>query len=411
MPDLGSSVDAVSSPPSVPSSAGTPARDAEARRKRLLLLKFGAIGDVVMAIPAAETMHAAGFSVDWVVSEAVAPVLGLYPWINVIPIDEARLLRGSFAQRLGAMLAFWRTLRRSSAQGSYDLCATLYYDRRYRLLTLPVRARRHISLSWQDRATRLLPGRHHTDEYARILSGHPDTETPAQLGPVPAPDLPPNPHARVSGLPRVVLVPAGARNLLRDDALRRWPVEAYVALAEALLLRGYEILLAGGPDDRWASPFFAELAAKATPGRFTDLMGSLSLVGTLALLDSADVTVTHDTGPLHLAGITSTAVVALFGPTDPHGRLPQRPDCVALWGGEGFACRPCYDGHDYAPCAHNGCIREVTPAMVLQQVEILLRARAEGPSLPPRVLTPRMLDLLQIATVQQKSPGQKGIIA
>ena len=368
-------------------------------RKRLLLLKFGAIGDVVMAIPAAALMHGAGYSVDWVVSEAVAPLLRLYPWIHVIPVDEASLLRGPLRQRLKHMRALWKTLRRGSA-GGYDLCATLYYDRRYRLLTLPVRARCRLSLSWNDRATRLLPGRHHTDEYARILSGRPDAETPAQLAPVPAPNLPPNPRPRDSAHPRLVLVPAGARNLLRDDALRRWPIESYVALADKLLAQSFEVVLAGGPDDRWASPYFAELSKAAGARRFADLTGSLSLVETLALMESAEVVVTHDTGPLHLAGITSASIVALFGPTDPHGRLPQRVNCVAIWGGEGFACRPCYDGRDYAPCPHNGCIRQVTPDMVLVEIQKLLRDRAEERNLPPRVLVPEHTSNVRIAPPQ-----------
>jgi heptosyltransferase-2 len=83
------------------------------------------------------------------------------------------------------------------------------------------------------------------------------------------------------------------------------------------------------------------------------------------------VLVTHDTGPLHLAGITRACVVSIFGPTDPHGRLPQRPGTVALWGGEGFACRPCYDAHSFAPCPANDCMAEVTPAMVLAEIETL----------------------------------------
>ena len=357
-------------------------------RKRLLILKFGAIGDVIMAIPAAALMHASGYAVDWAAGEGVAAVLRLYPWINVLPVDEAGLLRGSFAQRLSHVRTFWRALRRAAGESGYDLCATLYYDRRYRLLTLPVRARRRLSLSWEDRATRLLPGRHHTDEYARILTGRPDSETPGHLGPVPVPNLPASLLPRSPGRGRVVLVPAGARNLLRDDALRRWPIEGYVAVATALLHAGHEVVLAGGPDDRWASPHFGEVASKAPAGSFADLIGSLTLVETLALLQSAEVCVTHDTGPLHLAGITSTAIVTIFGPTDPHGRLPQRANCVALGGGEDFAVRPCYDGRDYAPCPHNGCIREVTPAMVLREIEALLEARAEGRAMPPRVIVP-----------------------
>jgi heptosyltransferase-2 len=178
--------------------------------------------------------------------------------------------------------------------------------------------------------------------------------------------------------------------------LRRWPIENYVVLAKALVGRGFEVVLTGGPDDRWASAHFFSVAELAPGGRFADLIGTLSLVETLALLDSAAVTVTHDTGPLHMAGITSTGIVAIFGPTDPHGRLPQRPNCVALWGGEGFACRPCYDGRDYAPCRHNGCMAQVTPEMVVEQIELLVRARVEAVARMPRVLTPSHTGLVRL---------------
>ena len=345
--------------------------------KRLLLVKLGAIGDVVMAIPAAFAMHGEGYTVDWLCGETVAPILRLYPWINVLAIDERPLLRGTAIERLRAVLGARRMLRGRS----YDLCATLYYDRRYRLLTGSVRARRRILLNADGRRTALLPGRHHTDEYARILVGREDGEQPQQLAPVRAKGLPPTCVARSGDQPRIVLFPAGAKNLLRDDALRRWPVEDYVELAAALRERGCEVVLAGGPEDTWASASFANLTA-------TDRIGKLSLVETLSLIDSADVTVTHDTGPLHLAGITSTAIVAVFGPTDPHGRLPQRENCVALWGGEGFACRPCYDGREYAPCTHNGCVRQVTAALVLREIERLLDARRTGQAIAPRVIAP-----------------------
>jgi heptosyltransferase-2 len=369
---------------------------AGATQPRLLLVKLGAIGDVVMAIPAAYAMHREGYAVDWLCGETVAPMLRLYPWIKVIAIDERPLLRGAWLQRLRAVLAVRRSLRGRSC----DLCATLYYDRRYALLTRSVRARRRIQLSTNDRATALLPGRHHTDEYARILLGREDGEQPQQLAPVAAEGLPASAFARLEGKPRIVLVPAGAKNLLRDDALRRWPVESYVELAKSLVERDCEVVLVGGAEDRWASASFAGAGV-------LDAIGSLSLVETLSLLDSADVTVTHDTGPLHLAGITSTSIIAIFGPTDPHGRLPQRENCVALWGGEGFACRPCYDGREYAPCTHNGCVRQVTPAMVLAEVERLLAARRGGEALPPRVVAPEhtaVLRLTHIAPAAESGP-------
>jgi heptosyltransferase-2 len=144
----------------------------------------------------------------------------------------------------------------------------------------------------------------------------------------------------------------------------------------------------------------------------TDVVGRTSLVEMLALLESADVVVTHDTGPLHMAGITSAAVVGIFGPTDPRGRLPQRENTVALWGGEGFACRPCYDGREYAPCRDNGCVRQVTPTMVLAEVQRLLEARRTGVALPPRVITPehtpvRHPGLLQIGVADGVVDGDR----
>lgn len=352
--------------------------------RRALIIKLGAIGDVVMTIPAAYALHREGYVVDWLCSELVAPVLRLYPWINVLAADERALLRAGNVTRMRAMAALWRHLlgRR------YDLCATLYYDSRYRLLTAPVRAERRVMLSRSDRRFKLLDGRHHTDEYARILLGRKDSEMPQQLAPIAPSGLPAPPLAR-GGRQRVVIAPAGARNALRDDALRRWPVESYVELAAALSGRGIEVVLSGGSDDAWASAAFAYVGV-------TDLIGKLSLVETMALMESAEVTVTHDTGPLHLAGITSTAIVTIFGPTDPYGRLPQRANCVALWGGEGFACRPCYDGRDYAPCSHNGCVQQVTPAMVLAEVERMLEARRNGISLLPRVVVPEHTQLVDV---------------
>jgi heptosyltransferase-2 len=344
---------------------------------RLLLIKLGAIGDVVMAIPSAHAMHVQGYEVHWVCGLTAAPILSLYPWINVIPVDEKQLLHSGKLKTFTTLLELWRKLPRSA----FDICATLYYDSLYKLLALPVRAKRKFLLSQDDRATQLITGRHHTDEYFRVISGHADDVTPHQLSPVLASSFPPSPMPPAKK-GRIVIVPAGARNLLRDDALRRWPIDNYVALAAALLQLGHEVVLSGGPDDAWASPAFAHLPV-------IDLIGKYTLLETLALLDSAAVTITHDTGPLHLAGITNTGIVAIFGPTDPRGRLPQRNNTVALWGGEGFACRPCYDGRDYAPCTNNGCVQQITPAMALTEIQTLLTALRESKPLPPRIRTPK----------------------
>jgi heptosyltransferase-2 len=343
---------------------------------RALIVKLGAIGDVLMAVPGAYALHQQGYEVDWICGKIVAPLLACYPWLHTIVVDDRALLKGGRLDQLRAMATVWKVLigRR------YEVCVTLYYDARYQWLTLPVRAKRTVKLSMTDRHAKLLPGRHHTDEFARILLGVEDGERPLSLSPVHPEILPASPLPRVGGRARVVLAPAGAKNMMRDDALRRWPVENYAALAKILLAQGFDVVLIGGPDDAWSVPAFEGLG-------LTDMVGKLSLLETLALLDESDVMVTHDTGPLHLAGISHVGIVSIFGPTDPRGRLPQRLDTVAIWGGEGFACRPCYDGVNYAPCRDNGCMQQVSVEMVLREVEAVLEQRRNG-SKPPRVLAP-----------------------
>ncbi len=349
--------------------------------KRILIVKLGAIGDVVMAIPAVHALHAEGFEIDWICNPAAASVLQCYSICRVITADERAIIQGTLPERMHALRAVWVQLA-----SHYDLVFTLYYDRRYRLLSLPVRGGRHVRLVPGDRALGLHPGRHHTDEFARILlSATSGSVTdagprPQSMAPVPAERLPQSPLQPTSGK-RVVLAPGGAKNLLRDDHLRRWPVPLYVELARRLLREEYEVVLTGGPGDLWVREAFAGLPC-------TDCIDRLDLPELLSLLNSSEVAVTHDSGPLHLAGITRCALVGVFGPVDPWARLPRRPGTIGLWGGEGFACRPCYDGTGYANCQDNQCMAQVTPEMVFSAVTDLLRQRLAGTPAPPEVRLP-----------------------
>jgi heptosyltransferase-2 len=163
--------------------------------------------------------------------------------------------------------------------------------------------------------------------------------------------------------------------------LRRWPVESYVALAGQLIGRGWEIVLLGGPEDAWVKPYFEQLTV-------TDCIGKLSLPEVILACDACDAVITHDTGPLHMAGLSSTCLVGIFGPTDPATRVPRRPLAVGIWGGQGFACRPCYDGRDFAPCHFNGCMHQVTPELVLRELDQLLSDRSLGTLSPWRIVYP-----------------------
>jgi heptosyltransferase-2 len=345
--------------------------------RKALIVKFGQIGDVIMALPAVRLLHEQGFEIHWVCGRAARPLLECYSWIKLIPVDDKVILRGGFWGRAKNIGLLWKKV----AFKGYDLCATFYYDRRYNLLTKPIRARRKIVLSAETRATCLLAGRHHTDEYARVLLGWKDGVREQSISPVRPDRLPPSPLQLKSKAKRIALVPGGTSNVLGEQVLRRWPVEGYVALAHRLLNRGWEVVLVGGPEDEWVKPHFKHLVV-------TNCIGTLSLPEVVVVFDACDAVVSHDTGPLHLAGLSTASLIGVFGPTDPSTRVPRRSSVVGIWGGQGFACRPCYDGRDFAPCEFNGCMHQVTPDLVLHELDRLLTERLQGTSIPWRIVCP-----------------------
>jgi heptosyltransferase-2 len=333
--------------------------------KRALIVKLGAIGDVIMAVPAVHELHQRGYAIDWICGPAVAGLLRCYSWINVLVADDRAVLQGSAWERLKAIGTVWKSVFRTR----YDLTATLYYDARWRIFTLPVRANRKLTLSHTDRNRRILPTRYHTNEFARILLELPDTYRDSGFSPVRPDRLPPSAGRSCITGRRIAIVPAGASNMVRQQTLRRWPAERYAAITSEYLNRGWEVLLLGGPGDTWVRESFASVADHPL---LIDLIGATTLPELISTADTCDLVLSHDTGPLHMAGLSRAPLLALFGPTDPGSFLPRRADVRVIWGGEGLACRPCYDGRDFAPCENNGCMQSISVGTVLATMDDML---------------------------------------
>ncbi len=91
---------------------------------------------------------------------------------------------------------------------------------------------------------------------------------------------------------------------------KRWPEESFGQVAKELLRRGYAIAATGGSGEKELTRRVSELA----PGT-SDLGGMTDLSTLIALVARADVLVSNDTGPAHLAYAFKTPSVTLFGPS------------------------------------------------------------------------------------------------
>jgi ADP-heptose:LPS heptosyltransferase len=90
--------------------------------------------------------------------------------------------------------------------------------------------------------------------------------------------------------------------------LKQWPAERWRELGSWLGGRGYAVVLSAGPGET------ALLDAVDPQLRWRRYAGSLSLSGLWHLLAHAALLVCPDTGVAHLARLTGTPTVALFGP-------------------------------------------------------------------------------------------------
>ena len=106
---------------------------------------------------------------------------------------------------------------------------------------------------------------------------------------------------------------------------KAWPVAHYAELAKALATDGASVWILGGPSE---TPLAKKIIATAGD-RAHDLTGS-DLRNAILALAAADISVTNDSGLMHVAAAIGTPTVAIFGPTSPWHWKPLNPVAAIL---------------------------------------------------------------------------------
>jgi ADP-heptose:LPS heptosyltransferase len=350
--------------------------------ERILILRLGAVGDVVRTLPAASGLRAAypEARLAWLVEAASASLLQGQPWLDEVIVFPRGALRedlaGLRAVRLARrLLQFVRELRSRDFDLVVDFHSILKSGILARSSGAPIRvgyARpfgRELSWLFANRRARLQPARaSRFERNAAMLQflriGAKPLERPlciaGQVG------------ARTAGKldasrPFVVIHPGTSPS----TAHKRYAPRALAAVARDLARSpGVESLVTHGParDDRAAAD--AVVAHANGAARLAPTTGSLAELA--ALLERGRLCIGPDSGPLHLASLVGTPVVQILGPTDPveNAPYPQTPSRTVR---VGVACSPCRRGCSAAPC-----MRVVPPAAVVRAARELLAVAEAG---------------------------------
>jgi heptosyltransferase-1 len=349
---------------------------------RLLVVRLGAMGDILHALPAVTALRQAhpSWVIGWVVepnwrhlltsangtsAEPLTPSQPLVDQVHLAPVKSwARApLSGRTAKEV-------KELRASLKAAGYDAVLEFQGAVRSALLGWTSAARRRIGESsprewaarWLFTERVATTGRHVIEqdvELASAVAG--DALEPVQ------PLLPLDPHAEAwcdelfapfAGEPAALLIPGAGWGS------KRWPAERYAAVASSLSKRGFRVLVNTAPGEEHLSE------AIEAQSNHTAVPVHCSLPQLIAINRRVGLAIGGDTGPIHLACALGRPVVGIYGPTDPARNGP--------YGTRFRVLRSPFSQRNHARLDEpEAGLLTITPEAVLEAVDEVLSPEAE----------------------------------
>jgi heptosyltransferase I len=303
---------------------------------RLLVVRLGAMGDILHALPAVTALRMA--HPEWVINWVVEP-----KWRALLAAEDSAgrdtsnpVAKQPVVDQLHfASTKQWRqsllaprtrneigALRRSLKAEDYDTVLDLQGAIRSGVISRMAGCRRVVGESNpRERAARWLFRERIETHGAHVIEQGVELAS-AVAGDILAPVQPllPVDLAAEAWADEVMPLSAGEQAVLINPGAgwgaKRWPVERYADVARTLLGRGLRVFVNAGPGE----VLLANSIVQRTGGGVTPLLCSLQQL--VAITRRVALVIAGDTGPLHLACALGRPVVGIYGPTDPSRNGP-----------------------------------------------------------------------------------------
>ncbi|MER8002321.1 glycosyltransferase family 9 protein [Streptomyces sp. NPDC095613] len=331
---------------------------------KALVVRLDSFGDVILAGPAVRAVAAHAGHVTMVCGPRGEPAARLLPGVDAVLVWEAPW-EGVDPPPVEAA-DIDGTVRRLRA-GAYDVALVLTSFHQSPLptaLLLRMAGVARIGADSTDHPGRLLdvrhrrrPGRHEAEaalDTAAALGFTPAPGDDGRLRILPTPDT-----VGLTGDGPYVVVHPGA-----SAPARAWSPDRCAEAVTLLSDAGHRVVVTGRPEERPLTRYVSgetgvDLGGRTDPRRLA------------GVLRGADVLVSGNTGPAHLAAAVGTPVVSLFAPVVPAGRWGPYGVPAILLGDQRAACagsraRNC-------PVPGHPCLDEVTAQDVVRAVQKLTK--------------------------------------
>jgi lipopolysaccharide heptosyltransferase I len=335
---------------------------------RILIVKLGALGDVVHAIPVAAALRRAYPSarIDWLVGPKHRAILDLVP-----VIDRRLVLNDS------RVFAAVRELRASSYDVAIDLQGLIKSgllaraSGAGRVVGFTSRYAREPLARWfySDAYDPGGGGMYHIDERHVVYTNLGILETLGIHAGVPE-----FPLDRVdSAVASAVAGQTGGRFAILNPGAawpnKRWPAARLAAVAVELRARhALASVAVWGPGEESLA---REVVDKSRGAAL--LSPPTTIADVVALARGASLYLSGDTGPAHIAAAVGTPIVGIYGPTRPSRNGPWSPHDVTVSRADVCQC------HHLRKCRLNTmCLEDVQVDEVLKAVEKRLETPPRG---------------------------------
>ena len=319
-------------------------------KKKILIIKLGAIGDVIHSTVIATSIKQIypNWEIHFLTSTSIAPMLNDHPHIDKI-IE-------------------WDNTKRKSFKYLFKIITQLFKEH-YEVIFNPTRATRNYLLSYLAFPKKVINKKKHpevswVEEYfASAKNIFKDLTLPNRLylGHNKIAEEKIKKDIKPLSRPIVVLSPGGEADLNREG--RTWSLDSWQKLIDILNQNKINVIISGSKKER---DYHLNLK------QATILSGNYNLAETTALLANADLVIAGDTGPAHIAAATGTNTISLLGSTS--------PDKIKPFGENGYfvaspnQCRFCWSKKCKFTEFSNKttpCMQAITPEIVINKIKEL----------------------------------------
>jgi heptosyltransferase I len=289
----------------------------------LCLLRTSALGDVTHVVPIVRTLQAQApqTKLTWIVGKLEHKLVGDVPGVEFLIFDKNKGWRGL------------RELRAQLARRRFDALLHMQVALRANLISAFVRSPLRIGYDaarskdlhglFVNRRIAARSGDHVLDAMASFLEPLGLKQTQVRWD-IPIPDSATEFAERhLPGETKTLLVSPCSSHVVRN-----WLPERYAAVMDHAAAQGWRVVLCGGPS-AFEREFGDAVAAKCAH-KPLDLIGKDTLKQFLALCRRAQLVLTPDSGPMHMANAVDTKVLGLHAASNPNrsGPYSDRRWCV-----------------------------------------------------------------------------------